>query len=410
MSRANEPTVERIKIALFGDTQAGKSQLSKSLADKPFQSTYEPTIYLNLSFGIDLSAGNGVAFKYNIFDFSGDGKLGDSITRWDYCKTASIVFLCFDMANRESFENIKNIWLKEARQCTRDQANLILVGLKSDLIDQLKVTPDEMAAYISTEPTIASSIAVSNFTGQNITLLKKVIREKYKPALQINPPTLHDSVILDENKLQSISFKTLISDIRKNIKVIQDEADENITPINDAKKAFALAASELTNNLERSLKKAVAKAPSTETLQEQYEYKKLQNLHTLMARELTPETIQKFENDSKIEINTSFCKKNKKAITRIITCAFAVIGAILGTLLGALIGSLLGGPAFQVTGIIGALAGGTKGAVVGASIGGTIVSGASFFGCKYSFKTEHLIDKVISQGHMVSRTMSAHSN
>ena len=57
-----------------------------------------------------------------------------------YYRDADGAILVFDVTDKESFENIKNVWIKDIEEKAPENIQLALVGNKSDLTDKEVVT------------------------------------------------------------------------------------------------------------------------------------------------------------------------------------------------------------------------------------------------------------------------------
>lgn len=73
---------------------------------------------------------NGKKVNFHLYDSMGQEKYR-MLTSTFYSK-ANLVFLVFDVAQRESFENLKN-WVVEAQRYNVNNASILLLGNKTDL-------------------------------------------------------------------------------------------------------------------------------------------------------------------------------------------------------------------------------------------------------------------------------------
>ncbi|KNC56354.1 Ras family protein [Thecamonas trahens ATCC 50062] len=111
--------------------------------DNVFSEHYISTIGVDFKFSNMEARGKKV--KLQIWDTAGQERFR-SITRTFY-RGAHGVVLVFDITNRESFEAIESVWLKEVQAYADPYATLVLVGNKADMEDARVVDAAEASAY-----------------------------------------------------------------------------------------------------------------------------------------------------------------------------------------------------------------------------------------------------------------------
>ncbi|KAJ5070773.1 small rab-related gtpase [Anaeramoeba ignava] len=119
------------KIVLVGDTGVGKTSLLSRYTDGKFSDSYVSTIGVDFrtkTIGLD-----GKNMKLQIWDLAGSERF-INVTRV-YYRGASGVILLYDIANQNSFDNLK-FWIQEIQEKAEDEVNIILVGTKSDLVSK----------------------------------------------------------------------------------------------------------------------------------------------------------------------------------------------------------------------------------------------------------------------------------
>ena len=127
----------RHKIVFIGNPTAGKTSLLNRICNDKFQNDYDSTI------GVDFFSKtvfyNETIFKLQLWDSAGQEKYRALIP--SYIRGASIIFIIYDLNNKESFDAVNN-WLGFVNQYTnKEQVILVLVGNKKDL--ERKVTFEE---------------------------------------------------------------------------------------------------------------------------------------------------------------------------------------------------------------------------------------------------------------------------
>jgi len=122
----NSISVTRHKIIFVGDACTGKTSIINRIIDNPFKDTYE------VSIGIDFMSKNirfrGQNIKIQIWDSAGQEKYKGLIP--SYVRNSSIVFIVYDVANRDTFNNVEN-WISFVKNI--EKTTLILCGNKVDL-------------------------------------------------------------------------------------------------------------------------------------------------------------------------------------------------------------------------------------------------------------------------------------
>ena len=122
----NSISVTRHKIIFVGDACTGKTSIINRIIDNPFNDTYE------VSIGIDFMSKNirfrGQNIKIQIWDSAGQEKYKGLIP--SYVRNSSIVFIVYDVANHDTFNNVEN-WISFVKNI--EKTTLILCGNKVDL-------------------------------------------------------------------------------------------------------------------------------------------------------------------------------------------------------------------------------------------------------------------------------------
>ena len=87
---------------------------------------------------------DGKIIKVQIWDTAGHERFR-SIT-YSYYRGANAIIIVFDLSDKKSFINIIE-WLKQIEKHAKENVFKFLVGNKSDLIDERKVTYEEAKKY-----------------------------------------------------------------------------------------------------------------------------------------------------------------------------------------------------------------------------------------------------------------------
>ena len=126
------------KYIIIGDAYVGKSNLLLRYAHGQFRPDYQLTI------GVEFGAKNikirDKIYRIQIWDTAGTESFR-SVTR-GYYKSSVCALVVYDIANRESFNNIES-WIEDCRNQSPKTIFFVLVGNKSDLEDKRQVNTEE---------------------------------------------------------------------------------------------------------------------------------------------------------------------------------------------------------------------------------------------------------------------------
>ena len=130
------------KMIGIGDAGVGKSSLTGRAIKDAFDKDYSPTVgfeFLTFSAKID-----NKIIKLQIWDTCGQEVYRSLIT--NFYRNASLAMMVYSIDSRESFLHI-NQWLKEIKIHSHPDVKIILIGNKSDLSDDRKVTYEEAQTF-----------------------------------------------------------------------------------------------------------------------------------------------------------------------------------------------------------------------------------------------------------------------
>jgi len=138
------PTIKPIpnyKVLLLGDSNVGKSSIILRYVDNIFN---EDLLSQPIDFKNKLVNINGENINLEIWDTAGQEKYR-TITSSFYHGGRGML-LVFDLTNMDSFYNIQK-WIEETRRYASEGTKIYLVGNKSDLMIDRKVSYDDATNF-----------------------------------------------------------------------------------------------------------------------------------------------------------------------------------------------------------------------------------------------------------------------
>ena len=131
-------TIYQLRIILIGDSNVGKTSLVNRFMGYDFESNYKCTISADFKIK-SISISSEIGAELTVWDTCGQERFR-SMTR-QYFKDAQGIVLVYDVGDLESFNNL-SVWLKEIKNNSNKDPEIVLVGNKIDLEDR-KVTKEK---------------------------------------------------------------------------------------------------------------------------------------------------------------------------------------------------------------------------------------------------------------------------
>lgn len=176
------------KILLIGDSGCGKSSILSRFCDDKFDYHFMSTI--GVDFKIKNLTINDTNIKLQIWDTAGQERFR-TITG-SYYRSAIGIIIVFDLTDRKSFDNVK-YWLQEVDKYAPLDVKKLLIGNKSDLIEERQITQDDITellyknrlSYIETSA--KDNININNIFIElsNNILNDKLLNDKMESSLKI---------------------------------------------------------------------------------------------------------------------------------------------------------------------------------------------------------------------------------
>merc|ERR1712038_651237 len=126
-SEGQESTV--LKVVIIGDGAVGKTALMVRYRDGRFPSDYIPTVFETNAKTVEV---DNEKFELRLWDTAGQ-EAYEELRKQAYIG-AQVIIIGFCLVNRDSFENVMEVWQKDYAKEAKD-AKIVLVGLKQDLVE-----------------------------------------------------------------------------------------------------------------------------------------------------------------------------------------------------------------------------------------------------------------------------------
>lgn len=152
--------VHYFKFVIIGSSGVGKTCILKRITSDKFTDTISTTGVETEFTTVDV---DGKSVKLQLWDTAGQEKFR-AISR-AYFRNAEGVLLVFSVTDRQSFSDV-NGWLNDARSLCAQDANIIIIGNKTDLAENRLISTSEAAQYA--EERKVMYIETSAKTGENV--------------------------------------------------------------------------------------------------------------------------------------------------------------------------------------------------------------------------------------------------
>ena len=129
-----------MKAVFIGDTTVGKTAMFNRLSTDTFQDTHIPTVGGAFT-KISVTSDEGRTADIGLWDTAGQERFRNIVPM--YFQRAEVILVVYSVTDRTSFENVDG-WVEMARSKAPPGVKLILIGNKSDLIDDRLCSLDEL--------------------------------------------------------------------------------------------------------------------------------------------------------------------------------------------------------------------------------------------------------------------------
>ena len=165
--------VVTIKVVLIGNSGVGKTCISQRYINDSFTNNEQSTVgasYFQKKLEID-----GKSINLDIWDTAGQERYR-SMGKMFY-KDAFIVLFVYDITDKKSFLELKNVWYDEIKKTGEKHSVLAVVGNKSDLYLKEQVDEDEARKWAGDIGAIYALVSAKE--GDCINLLFDNVVKKY---------------------------------------------------------------------------------------------------------------------------------------------------------------------------------------------------------------------------------------
>ena len=139
MAQNNKQNKAEIKIITLGNSHVGKSSLIVKYVDDKFSIDYLTTAGFDLK-SKHITLKDGTEAKAMLFDTAGQERFRSLAE--NYIKKSNGILLVYDISDDQSFQDIED-WMKSIKDLVGDKLPIILIGNKSDLDEDRKVSFEE---------------------------------------------------------------------------------------------------------------------------------------------------------------------------------------------------------------------------------------------------------------------------
>nr|MDO8083249.1 Rab family GTPase [Candidatus Sigynarchaeum springense] len=132
------------KIAVIGDYAVGKTSLIARFIQKKFLKEYKPTLGVNLilkEISFKDKKGKELLCNLVLWDIAGQERF--SAIRKLYYKGCSAALIVYDITRVDTFNNLRENWVKDYTENTSGEKIFIIIGNKADMTDLRKVQTEQ---------------------------------------------------------------------------------------------------------------------------------------------------------------------------------------------------------------------------------------------------------------------------
>ena len=161
---SDETEENNFKIVLIGESGVGKTSIISQFVDQIFEDDLQTSTGGSFS-SKTLTFNNGKTIKLEIWDTAGQERYR-ALTKIFY-KNALAAVLVYDITRKQSFEELKNYWIKQIKESASENIILAIAANKSDLLDREQVNEDEARNFAKENNALFYETSAKNSIGVN---------------------------------------------------------------------------------------------------------------------------------------------------------------------------------------------------------------------------------------------------
>ena len=193
-----------LKLLVVGDSSVGKTNFVMRLINNEFSKNYMTTSGIDLK-TTDIEIKNK-KIHIQLWDTAGQEKY-KAITKNLFLKVMGALII-YDITNEASYNNLKS-WVKLIKEECGKHMQLIILGNKSDLDAQRKISKDEAINYAKEQK--IDYIETSSKTGENVKKAVTMICESILENKEMNDSSSfvldNSSYLMDKRKKKMLQIK-----------------------------------------------------------------------------------------------------------------------------------------------------------------------------------------------------------
>ncbi|CAF2378975.1 unnamed protein product [Rotaria sp. Silwood2] len=179
------------KLVLIGDSSVGKSNLLLRFTRNEFRLDTQSTI--GVEFAYKQLAIDGKKIKTQVWDTAGQERFKTVIPQ--FYRGSEGALAVFDLTKPDSFDHITT-WIEEVHRHTPADLPIVLVGNKSDLIDQRKISREQatsLAEQLNLSYMETSALNASNVEQAFVLLVTSIYQKKMPKQMDSSSTTAKSS-------------------------------------------------------------------------------------------------------------------------------------------------------------------------------------------------------------------------
>ncbi|CAF0784712.1 unnamed protein product [Rotaria sordida] len=186
------------KLVLIGDSSVGKSNLLLRFTRNEFRLDTQSTI--GVEFAYKQLVIDGKKIKTQVWDTAGQERFKTVIPQ--FYRGSEGALAVFDLTKLDSFDHIPT-WIEEVHRHTPSDLPIVLVGNKSDLVDQRKVSREQataLAEELNLSYMETSALNASNVEQAFVLLVTSIYQKKMPKQMDSS------STIAEKSSSETVSM------------------------------------------------------------------------------------------------------------------------------------------------------------------------------------------------------------